>query len=137
MPQFGVSVPANQISDLQTGATVRCHQRAAVTTTAGKLESFIAGLTGVPTFKAHNGDTVAPQYVQLSVEAGQTPGQVYVTYDGGSSPEVSATNGMLVPTQPAMMTIPAADTINSRGLGGGIRVVAITNTTNVQVFYGF
>lgn len=132
-----VQTQPGQLSNLQSGATIRLHQRAAVTTTAAKIETFVSGQTVVPSLTLQANETRRPQALQLQVEAGQTPGTVYVTFDSGTSPEVSATNGFLVPTAPAIMTIPAADAINSLGLGGGVRAVAVTNTTNVQLFWVF
>lgn len=133
-----VQTQPGQLRYLPAGSgTIRFHQRAAVTTTAAKIETFVASQTVPPTITLPGGEVRKPQALQLQVEAGQTPGTVYVTFDSGTSPEVSATNGFLVPTAPAIMTIPVADAINSLGLGGGVRAVAVTSTTNVQLFWVF
>lgn len=109
-------------------AGIRFHKRAVVTGAAGTLDSFISG--GVPLYRWDERHTAkAPFAVDLAVESASSATKVYVTYDGGTSPEVSATLGFEIPVTPA-----APLHLAVQNLATSIRLFS-AGTCNVQCYF--
>ena len=127
-------LPPTTGSNAWTVGNSRFHLRAAVTNTAGTLDSFITG--GYPTLTPPNQSApIYPSAVNLGIESAST-GKVYITFDGGSSAEVSATLGFEIPTLPNFLRI-AGNELFTPGTSRTIRVVSSTGTQNVQCFLEF
>ena len=106
-----------------TGITGQ-HQRLSASA-AATIGSLCSGGV-VPTFPGKNvGEIRYPMIVTLQVESGAA-NTVYYTVDG-STP--SATNGFVVPTAPAQITLPYPDLLKNSG------TVSATNQ-QIQLFAG-
>lgn len=114
-----------RLASVSGSATTRKHARLGVTIAAGTAESFIAG--GINLVMTENGVTKRPTRISLQVESATAAGlKVYATYDGRSSPEVSASYGEEVPVAPSKMEIHCNDPL------ANTRLVAVGGTVYVQ-----